>query len=40
MTDPDYMHAKRVCREFEITKLIKYHDWHLKTNALLLADNF
>ena len=38
ITDADYMHAKRLCKEFEIKILGKYHDLNLKSNTLLLAD--
>ena len=31
---------KKVCKEFEIKKLRKYHDLHLKSDALLLANVF
>ena len=40
ITDADYMHAKRVCKEFEIKKLGKYHDLYLKSETLLLANVF
>ena len=40
ITDSDYMYTKRVCKEFEIKKLVEYHDLYLKSNALLLADVF
>ena len=40
ITDADYMHAKRVCKGFEINKLGEYHDLHFKNEALLLADVF
>ena len=40
ITDADYMHAKRVCKGFEIKKLGEYHDLHFKNEALLLADVF
>ena len=26
ITDEDYMHAKKVCKDFEIENLSKYHD--------------
>ena len=31
---------KKVCKDFEIKDLGKYHDLHLKSDALLLADIF
>ena len=34
------MHAKRVCKDFEIKYLGQYHDLHLKSDTLLLADVF
>ena len=40
ITDADYMHAKRVCKDFEIKNLGKYHDFYLKNDTLLLADVF
>ena len=40
ITDADYMHAKRVCKDFEIKLLGEYHDLYVQTNALLLADVF
>ena len=39
-TDADYIHAKRVCKDFEIKQLDEYHDLCLKSDALLLADVF
>ena len=39
-TDADYMHAKRVCKDFEIKYLGEYHDLYLKSDSLLLADVF
>ena len=38
--DADYMHAKRVCNDFEIKNMDKYHDLHLKSDKLLLVDAF
>ena len=38
MTDVDYMYRKRVCKDFEIKYLGEYHDLHLKSDVLLLAD--
>ena len=40
ITDADYIHAKRVCKNFEIKKLGEYHDLYLKSNTLFLADVF
>ena len=40
ITDADYMHAKRVCKDFEIRNLGEYYDLHLKGDTLLLADVF
>ena len=40
ITDADYMHAKRVCKDFEIKNLSKYHDLYLRSDMLLLADVF
>ena len=38
ITDADYMHAKKVCKDFEIRHLGEYNDFYLKSNSLLLAD--
>ena len=40
ITDADYMHAKRVCKDFEIKYLGECYDLYLKSNTLLLADAF
>ena len=40
ITDADYTHAKRVCKEFEMKHLGEYHDLYGPSNALLLADVF
>ena len=38
--DADYAHAKRVCKNFEIKNLGEYHDLHVQSATLLLADVF
>ena len=38
ITDADYMHTKRVCKDFEIKNISEYHDLYLKSDTLLLAD--
>ena len=40
VTDADYMHAKVVCRDFEIKNLGEYHDLHVESEKLLLANVF
>ena len=35
ITDSHYMHAKRVCTDFEIKNLGEHHDLYLKTDTLL-----
>ena len=40
ITDADYTHGKRVCKDFEIKSLGEYHDLYLKSDTLLLADVF
>ena len=40
ITDADYMHAERVCKDFGIKNLGEYHDLYLKSNTLLQADVF
>ena len=41
ITNGDYMHAKRVCKNFEIKNLGKSYDLYLKMyRTLLLADVF
>ena len=32
------MHALRVCKHFELKKVVEYNDFHLKSDRLLLAD--
>ena len=40
ITDADYMHGKRVCKNFQIKNLGEYHDLCLKSDTFLLADVF
>ena len=37
ITDTDYAHAKRVCKNFEMKCLGEYHDLHVESDTLLLA---
>ena len=39
ITDADYAHAGRACKELEIENLGEYHDF-FQSNMLLLADVF
>ena len=40
ITDADYTHKKRVCKDFEIKKLGEYHDLCVQSDTLLLVDVF
>ena len=40
VTDADYVHAKTVCKDFELKTLGEFHNLPVKNNALLLADVF
>ena len=35
ITDVDYMHGKRVCKDY-IIKFLEYDDLHVQSNTLLL----
>ena len=38
ITDAEYVHAKRVCKDFETKNLGEYHDLYVQNNTLLLVD--
>ena len=38
ITEANYLHAKRVCKDFEIKHLGEYHDLYLNSDTLLSAD--
>ena len=40
ITDADYTHAKRICKDFEIKHLGEYHDLYVQSDELLLTDVF
>ena len=40
ITDADYAHTKRVCKDFEIKNLGEYHDSYVQSDTLLLPDVF
>ena len=40
ITDADYTHAKRVCKNFEMKNLGEYHDLFVQSDTLLLTDVF
>ena len=40
ITDADYMHVKKVCKDLEIKNLGEYHDLYLKIDTSLLAAVF
>ena len=40
ITDADYTHAKRVCKDFEIKNLGEYHDLYVQSDTLILVDVF
>ena len=40
ITDADYSHAKRVCKDFEIKSSEEYNDFYVQSNTLLSADVF
>ena len=40
ITDTDYVHAKRVCKDFKIKKLGEYQDLYVQSDMSLLGDVF
>ena len=38
ITDADYAHAKRICKDFKVKHLGEYHDLYVQCNTLMLAD--
>ena len=40
ITDTDYAHAKRFCKDFQIKNLGEYHDLYIQSDTLLIADVF
>ena len=40
VTDVDYAHAKRVCKDFETKNLGEYHELYVQSDTLLLIDVF
>ena len=40
ITDADYVHAKRICKDFEKKTLGQHHELYVHSNTLLLADVF
>ena len=40
ITYADYMHTKRVCKDFEIKNLDEFYDLFFQSNTLLFADVF
>ena len=40
ITDEDYMHANKVCKDFAIKNEGEYHDLYVQGDTLLLADVF
>ena len=38
ITNAEYMHARRVCKDFEIKNSGEYHNLYLKNDTSLLAD--
>ena len=39
-SDVDYKHVQRVCKDFKIRNLRKYHDLHVRCDTISLVDVF
>ena len=40
ITDRDYTHSKKPCKDFEIKNVIEDHDLYVQSDILLLAEVF
>ena len=40
ISEADYKHAQTVWKKFNLENMVDYHDLHLKSDVLLLADVF
>ena len=40
VTDADYAHAERVCKDLEVKNVREYHDFYIESNTLLFVDIF
>ena len=40
ITDADFKHTKKLWKDFELKNLGDYHDLHVQSDTLLLADIF
>ena len=40
ITDADYVHAKKVCKDFKMKKLGEYHDLYVQSDTLLYSRTF
>ena len=40
VTDADYAHAERFCKDLEVKNVREYHDLYVESNTLLFVDIF
>ena len=40
ITETDYMHARKVCKDFKIKNIGEYYDLYVQSDTLLLAHVF